>query len=116
MQLNDIEKYILKHFFSNKGVSVGDNFFSSLNIISRELSGVGFLTELEKSVELKAGKETETYKFGDLGATINASIETGYLMYIENGFLDAIEGYTYSENWPEEVNTIEFYSNRDKRY
>ena len=109
MQLNNIEKEIIKYFFSSKGILVEDNIFSSLNVSNRELSGVGFLTDLERSELLKIGEGNETYKFGDLGAKINTSIDTGYLIYVENGFVDAIEGYTYADDWPDEISTIDIY-------
>lgn len=111
-QLNNIEKSIVKHFLSSKGIVVGGGFFSDLNVSSRELSGVGFLTDLKKSEKFKIGEGNETYKFGDLGAKINASIDTGYLIYVENGFLDAIEGYTYADDWPEDIFQIDIYSNQ----
>lgn len=112
MQLNTIEKEIIKCFLSGKGISVEDDFFYNLKVKSRELSGVGFITDLEKSEQLKIGEENETYKFSDLEARINVSIETGYLIYVENGFLDAIEGYTYTDDWPEEIYKIDIYSTR----
>ncbi len=110
MKINNIEREIIKCFFSRKGILVGDEFFSSLIVEYRELSGVGFLTGLERSEQLKIGEGHETYKFGDLGAKINASIDTGYLIYVENGFLDAIEGYTYGDYWPDDISTIDFYT------
>lgn len=110
IQLNNIEKEIIKHFFSSQGISTGDNFFDSLDVKNRELSGVGFLTEFERFEQLKIGEEYETYKFGDLGARVNISVDTGYLIYVENGFVVAVEGYTYGDDWPDEISSIEVYS------
>ncbi|WP_139159036.1 hypothetical protein [Vibrio sonorensis] len=110
MKLNSIEKALIKEFFYRKGITVGDDFFSGLNVSNRELSVVGFLTDLERCSQLKMGEENETYKFGDLGAKINESIDTGYLVFVKNGFLDAIEGYTYTDDWPEEISKIDIYS------
>ena len=40
-------------------------------------------------------------KFGDVIAEIpGLSGGAGFLLYIENGILDVLEGYSYDEPWP----------------
>ncbi|MEM7174422.1 MAG: hypothetical protein AAF443_00630 [Chlamydiota bacterium] len=111
MNLNDIEKVIINEFFMRKGFYIKDKdcFFSDIHVISRNFSGVGFITDLKESLKLKVGKNNESYKWGHLGAKINSNIDTGYLLYLENGYIKTIEGYTYSEEWPENIVQIEVY-------
>lgn len=111
MTLNDLEKKLIRQFLNRKAVMLRDeeSFFSGLKVESREFTGVGFIVNLELSEQLKIDDGTETYKWGDLGAKLNSSLDTGYLFYVENGYLVCIEGYTYAENWPDRISDIEIY-------
>lgn len=110
--LNDIEKVIIKAFLLSKNISRDDDnsFFSDICARERDLTGVGFFTYFDQLEELKIGKDNETYTFSDLGAKINNSIETGYLVFVKDGFIDSIEGFTYEEPWPKDVTHVEPYS------
>jgi hypothetical protein len=47
---------------------------------------------------------------GRVGAWLNVSrVETGYIVYVDGGYLTAMEGYTYGEDWPAEVEQVELY-------
>jgi hypothetical protein len=72
---------------------------------------VGFLTEFERSPELKLFDAQASLRWGDIGARLNATrTETGYLVYVDGGYITAVEGYTYSgEKWPTQVESIEWY-------
>ena len=111
MILSDLEKTLIKKFVEKKFVSLQDeeSFFSSLNVESRDFTGVGFSVNLKKSEKLKVGDTSESYIWGDLGAKLNSSLDTGYLFYVENGYLISIEGYTYAEDWPDSISEIEVY-------
>lgn len=111
MILNDLEKTLIKQFLERKAVSLQneESFFSDLNVENREFTGVGFFSNLKKSEKLKVGDIRKSYKWGGLGAKLNSSIDTGYLFYVENGYLISIEGYTYAEDWPEIISEIEVY-------
>jgi len=111
MILNDIEKTLIKYFLKKKSVSLQDeeSIFSDLSVENRDFTGVGFFSNFEKSEELKVGDISKSYKWGGLGAKLNSSLDTGYLFYVENGYLISIEGYTYAEDWPESISEIEVY-------
>jgi len=85
--------------------------WNAINIKSRVMSGVGFLTEFEPSSELKLFGDEASLRWGEVGARLNAArIETGYLVYVDGGHITAVEGYTYSgEEWPGRVDAIEWY-------
>lgn len=112
MILNDLEIALVKRFLENNLVAFQDEeyFFSALNVLSRDYTGVGFIVEFEKSEKLKVCGVNESCKFGGLGAKLNCSIDTGYLFYVEKGFLTSIEGYTYAEDWPDSISEIDIYS------
>jgi len=113
MNLNNLEKILIKHFLEIKSTDLDINccFFSDMNAVSRQFTNVGFFVNLKKSEKLKIGEFNESYKWGCLGARLNSSIDTGYLFYVENGYLTSIEGYTYAEDWPDSISKIEVYCN-----
>jgi hypothetical protein len=112
VELSEIERIVIKQFLASIGVSIESetDFFSDLSIRNREFTGVGFVTDLELSVKLQVSEKSESYKWSDLGAKLNSSIDTGYLVYVENGYVTAIEGYTYVEDWPCSIFKIETYA------
>lgn len=111
LELNDIEKKILHRFLLMKQIGVNDEntFFSNLLLKSRELTGTGFISDLNKSELLKIDDEDVSYKWGKIGALLNSSVDSGYLLYIKNGYIVAIEGYTYADDWPDFLSEVELY-------
>ena len=111
MKLEQIEKGILQQFLNYQYPYLSDKInFDSLNIKKRIFTGVGFLTHLKKDPLLKITDENESYEWGKIGAKINDNkIDIGFLIYVKNGFIDAIEGYTYDREWPSEILNVEFY-------
>jgi hypothetical protein len=82
----------------------------------REFTGFGFYTSLSvpNNVPRKAGLDI---KFGDVIASIHGlSSGAGFLLYIKDGVIDMLEGYSYDEPWPSSTdNFILKYINGDKR-
>lgn len=73
----------------------------------RQMSGTGFFTEFTIS-EKKFFIPNLTFKLGDVYANIDAlEFGAGFLLYIENGFLSMLEGYSYAENWPLQIDYFE---------
>jgi len=117
MCLNELEELLIQKFLEDDGIEIVRRKidFNLVNVSDRELTGVGFLTQLLSCDELKISATTNSFKWGKCGATLNGEgsmgIETGYLIYIEKGYIDAIEGYTYGEEeWPERITRIEMYN------
>jgi hypothetical protein len=43
-------------------------------------------------------------RFGDVAAQVDGLKHgAGFLLYVMDGMLDAIEGYSYDEPWPEQI-------------
>lgn len=69
-------------------------------VVAREFTGVGFYTTLEvpQTEARTAGLDT---KFGDvIGEISGVSNGVGFLVYVKDGVLDTLEGYTFDEQWP----------------
>lgn len=117
MRLEQIEKDILQQFLNYQYPHLSDKInFDSLNVKNRIFTGVGFLTYLNKDNSLKITDENQSFEWGNIGAKLNDNkIDVGFLIYVKNGFIDAIEGYTYDVDWPNEITNIEFYEiNQEK--
>lgn len=111
MKLNLLEKNIIKNFLekNKSGVQYDEFFYSELIVLNREFSGVGFMTCLHRYDELKVSSRDLSFKWGNVGAILNSEIDTGYLLYINDGYLAVIEGYTYDDDWPKEINSLDLY-------
>jgi hypothetical protein len=67
----------------------------------RELTGCGFLTELEVDRRLAPARVLPELRLGDVDARI-AGLEhgAGFVLLVKEGYLDVLEGYSYDEPWP----------------
>jgi hypothetical protein len=76
-----------------------------LTVKSRRLTGVGFFTEFSLAEGVRAATLVDPkIRFGDVEASIDGLRHgAGFLLYIDNGLLQELEGYTYDEPWPAEI-------------
>jgi hypothetical protein len=107
-ELSSIEKSVLEKLLA------GDLPFivqlrqqiAGCKVVKRELTGVGFYTTLEipKSIHRTHGLDI---KFGDVIAEIpKLSNGAGFLLYVKDGVLDMLEGYSYDEAWPSSISSF----------
>jgi hypothetical protein len=75
-----------------------------VRVSSREMTGVAFFAELAVPPEAPCVAGQPTFKLGDVnGSAFDLKHGLGFLLYIADGKLSALEGYTYDEPWPEEI-------------
>ena len=80
----------------------------------REFTGVGFFSHLskcdsgaEESESLLRPVDNRT-ALASVGATLNKEISVGFVLFLENGHLDCLEGFTFGEeSWPESIESYE---------
>ena len=112
MTMTELEKTIIKKILADpelKPVRSSVNF-NSVKVNNRNMSASGFLSEFEQSEELKLFDTSVSLRWGKIGAKLNAShLDTGYLVYVDNGYVTAVEGFTYGNIWPDHIDRIEFY-------
>ena len=74
-------------------------------VSERRFSGAGFFTDLlvaegARRAPLRSGKAV----FGDVEATIDGlSYGAGFLLWVKDGLMIMLEGYSYDEPWPDDV-------------
>lgn len=109
MRLNELEKTVLKKCLASFDVYIedDDSFFADITVTERRFTGVGFFTDIETSEKLRIEAKNLPRVWGDFYATLNSNNDTGYLVFIEDEFINCIEGYTYGEVWPKNIAKIE---------
>ena len=112
MKVTKLEAAVIARLLADKKAGVikkGINF-DEVVVASRDFTGAGFMTEFTKSAELKLFTDGTSMRWGKVGAKLNSlSLESGYVLYIDNGYLTTLEGYTYGEEWPIEIDAIDLY-------
>lgn len=85
--------------------------FEEIDVTTREVTGIGFFAELAPSENLKLFADGTSIRWGRVGARLNRPpVDTGYLLYVEDGYLTMVEGYTYGTEWPTEIAEIELHA------
>lgn len=76
-----------------------------LSVKNREVSRAGCFTEFALSDGAPAAPtRSERLVFGDVQAMIyGLTLGAGFVLYVNNGFIDLLEGYTFDEPWPENL-------------
>jgi hypothetical protein len=75
---------------------------------SREFTGVGFMTELAPAVVQRAALPRREVRLdGVLGELEGLRHGAGFVLYLKDGLLDALEGYSYDEPWPPSLGSFE---------
>jgi hypothetical protein len=76
-------------------------------IASREFSGVGFLTDFVVPPDAPVRRDSPDKEIGPVGAEFpGLQHGAGFLLFIRDGVVSMLEGYTYDETWP--TNTDDF--------
>jgi hypothetical protein len=71
---------------------------------SREYSGAGFFCSFEVPSDVPHLALQEGFYFGDVDADMDGLEHgAGFVVYVRDGYLDFLEGYSYGEPWPKEV-------------
>ncbi len=83
--------------------------FQKCCITKTELTGVGFFVYFKFPDNIRRIADAkESFSFGDVKADINGLKHgAGFLLYVNDGAIDCLEGYSYDEPWPENIQ--EFY-------
>jgi len=82
----------------------------------REFTAFGFYTTLIVSQSIPKIEGLDI-KFGDvIGFIPGLSSGAGFLLYVKDGVLDMLEGYSYDEPWPSSIDVFNLkYIRGDKR-
>jgi hypothetical protein len=112
MQPNELEKAIVERILVDPELAPTKSSlrWDEIKVKRRSLTNVGFLTEFEFSEELMVFASDISLRWGKIGARLNETkIETGYLVYVDGGYITTVEGYTYGDEWPRQIDRVQLY-------
>ncbi len=105
LHITELEKDVINSFLENN--KIGREFFGNeyeyLNISKREMTGVGFYTDLQTNKTFKE-ENLKSLRWSKIGARLNNKVDIGFVVYVDDYKLHCIEGFTYGTNaLPQEI-------------
>jgi hypothetical protein len=77
-------------------------------ISDREFTGTGFFTNFHMPPTVVRLSNRERATIGDVAANIHGiNHGAGFVLFIDDGILDSLEGFTYDEPWPDKMEKFE---------
>ena len=104
MKLIPIERAVLEMLLAgdHPALAVLREQLATAQVSKRDFSGVGFW--LEFKVDALASRVSGDFEIGDVQADIDELEHgVGFALFVRDGFIKALEGYTYDEPWPPTV-------------
>jgi hypothetical protein len=113
MELLPLERAVIEALVSREepGYSELRQQLESCRVTSREMTGVGFYTGLEVDPSAPPAPESVGNPLGhghsfpdDAYADVDGLEHgAGFLLWLADGRLETLEGFSYEESWPDEV-------------
>lgn len=110
LSLSTLERIVLDKLLARKGrvFELLRTQLEGAHVTRREFTGCGFYTYLKVA---KSAPPIECDK-GNLEISgVVATIDglehgAGFVLFVRDGYLDNLEGFTYDEPWPEKVHNV----------
>ena len=119
LPLNRLERAVLEKLLAGDASVLGTlrQQLCAASVAKRELTGVGFFcTLVVPSAEPAVAEITGQGPFGDVEADIEGLQHgAGFLLWLKDGRLSMLEGFSYDEPWPSEVDRFELKYNKEPR-
>jgi hypothetical protein len=81
---------------------------SAIVSMREQLTGSGFYLEFQLAEDAISIPGKPSFRFGDVDAKIEGVDNgAGFVVFIENGIITMLEGYTYDEPWPDNISNYE---------
>jgi hypothetical protein len=82
--------------------------YAHASVVSRESSDVGFFTTFSLQGRDDLRVNNKSFQIGDVDGNLNEIYgAVGFILYIKNGFISTLEGYTNAiDKWPEDDEEI----------
>lgn len=106
MTLTSLEDQVMQKLLAgdDQTLAVLRNQLDHAQVTSRKMTGVGFYSYFLIPPNLARISNRSSIKVGDVnGTATNVKHGLGFLLYIVDGALSMLEGYTYDEPWPDDI-------------
>ena len=113
--LTPLEKAVLDAMLDKSGepFETVRQQLAQATVAKREFSGVGFFTHFVVPADARVRHDLPPMEIGDVGAEFpSLQHGAGFLLFIRDGIVSMLEGFTYDEPWP--TNTDEFRVHKQK--
>jgi len=103
MEISTLERNVMAMLLAgdNPKLHVLREQFRVAQVVSRELTGVGFYTTFLIPPEAPRLVEAKSLRLGDVSADIDGLQHgAGFLLFINGGAIDFLEGFSFDEPWP----------------
>lgn len=109
LQLSAFEQCVLQYLLDGDHPTLWAlrRQLTSCQVASREFTGVGFFLDF-KVVDVEPLHDVNTLRFGDVVAELRGvNGGAGFLLFVDDGYIVALEGYVFAGTWPEETEIVE---------
>lgn len=104
---DDFEKSVMEELLEGNGDTLKTlrKQYEISTVKSREFTGVGFFTTFGVPENVPYLESSKSFQFGDVVGQIEGILNgVGFVLYVKDGRIHMLEGYTYgSEKWPEKI-------------
>jgi hypothetical protein len=84
-------------------------------VTRRENTGEGFFCDFHVPSDVPQATERD-FRLGDVNANLDGLQHgAGFVLFVRNGRLATLEGYTYEESWPQEIRNLKLTYQREPR-
>ena len=107
--LTPLEQAVLEKLLSGESdrYRILHNQIPALCVSERKMTGVGFFTRFSIPDDIPKLPDEATFQTGGVGANINdLGHGAGFVLFVEDGQIETLEGYTYDEPWPRNVHNF----------
>ena len=82
--------------------------FAASRPSKREHTGVGFFTYFDVPASMPRPSIDARVRIDDVQATLSGlQYGAGFVLFINNGVIEILEGYTYDEPWPRDAQLVD---------
>jgi hypothetical protein len=103
MTLTGLEWEVMRLLLTGRHTSLAvlRRQFELCSMVRRELTGVGFYTMFNVPEVAPRLRLRPTFSVGDVyGKVADLVNPVGFVLFVEDGSLNYLEGYTHDEQWP----------------
>ncbi len=110
--MTPLESAILHAFLSGDmpALAALRNQAAAASVRLREFTGVGFFTHFEVPADVPRLPFRGRFVLSDVGADVEGTeYGAGFVLFVEDGVLDCLEGFTYTGEWPADAQLVRWY-------
>lgn len=108
MELRELEGMVVRRMLAEEPPE-GEWTLDIPRRAERNYTGLGFISDYGTQPKLRLYPPGTHKRWGGtFFGTIDTKVDVGFLVYVDDGFITGIEGFTFGETWPSSISTFEF--------